>query len=89
MGTTFRSAFGGIAAAAAVLMACASSAWGEIRYAEPTGDGPEPCLQSNPCEIENAIEGTVPADVTDGDEIIVLPGIYSNLPAHRPRWCAR
>ena len=66
-------------AATVVATTFASAASGEVRYAEPVGDGPEPCLQSNPCDIENAVEGTAPADVTDGDEIVVLPGNYSNL----------
>jgi hypothetical protein len=57
----------------------AGSATADVRYAAPTAIGPEPCLQNNPCDIENAIEGTAPADVENGDEIIVLPGTYSNL----------
>ena len=57
----------------------AGKAGADVRYAEPVGNGPEPCLQANPCEIENAIEGTAPTDVDAGDEIVVLPGSYSNL----------
>lgn len=79
MRPTLRSASGTAAAAAIVCAAFAPSAFGEVRYAEQLGDGPEPCLQSNPCEIERAVEGTVPADVSNDDEIVVLPGTYSNL----------
>lgn len=48
----------------------------DVRYAEPDGDGPEPCLSGNPCDIQIAVEGTVPADVEDGDEVVVKPGEY-------------
>ena len=48
----------------------------DVRYAEPDGDGPEPCLSGDPCDIQIAVEGTVPADVVDGDEVVLLPGSY-------------
>jgi hypothetical protein len=72
-----RSAAGPIAVAVCLL--CASTAAGDVRYAAPTAIGPEPCLQSNPCDIEKAVEGTAPTDVDNGDEIILLPGAYSNV----------
>jgi hypothetical protein len=39
------------------------------RYAEPNGDGAEPCVQSDPCGIESAVN-----DSTNGDDITLLPG---------------
>lgn len=42
------------------------------RYAEPTGDGPEPCAQSDPCDIETAVN-----DASRFDDITLLPGTYT------------
>ncbi|HEX6117130.1 MAG TPA: hypothetical protein VFY99_08520, partial [Solirubrobacterales bacterium] len=56
----------------------APSAAGATRYAEPDGNGAEPCLDTDPCEIRNAIEGTTaPTDVNDGDVVVLLPGDYT------------
>jgi hypothetical protein len=42
------------------------------RYAEPNGDGAEPCAQNDPCDIESAVN-----DSTNGDDITLLPGTYT------------
>jgi hypothetical protein len=42
------------------------------RYAEPTGDGAEPCAQTDPCDIVTAINGS-----TSGDDITLLSGTYA------------
>jgi len=60
-------------AAAACLMLLAPAAEATVRYAEPGGDGPQPCAEANPCAIEDAIED---ATVSEGDEIVLLPGDY-------------
>jgi hypothetical protein len=57
-----------------VALACASPALGAQRYAEPGGDGPEPCDQSDPCDIQDVVEN---GGVQDGDEVILLPGDYA------------
>jgi hypothetical protein len=43
------------------------------RFAEPGGDGAEPCAQSDPCDIETAVN-----DSTNGDDITLLPGTYTS-----------
>jgi hypothetical protein len=66
----------GIAAAVALAaVACsapAAMAGGADRYAEPGGDGPEPCLEANPCNIEVAVESAPGSTV-----VHLLPGDYS------------
>jgi hypothetical protein len=62
---------GGIAALA---LAAPTAAAGAVRYAEPGGNGPEPCRAANPCEIEVAVES---GTVMDGDEVVLLPGDYA------------
>jgi hypothetical protein len=42
------------------------------RYAEPAGDGAEPCVQTDPCDIVTAINGS-----TSGDDITLLSGTYA------------
>lgn len=59
-------------AATAALPAAAGAA---TRYTEPGGDGIPPCLVSDPCEIENAIEGA-----SNGDEVILLGGVAPASP---------
>ena len=44
--------------ASSVFAAFAGPASAATRFAEPGGNGPEPCLQGDPCEIHDAIEGT-------------------------------
>ena len=41
------------------------------RYADTEGNGLEPCLQANPCDIQTAVE-----DAGNTDEVIILPGNY-------------
>ena len=53
-------------------LAVAVPASAATRYAEPNGNGPEPCDLSDPCSLQTAVEGIV----TDGDEVILLPGTY-------------
>ena len=56
-------------------MVVAASAQADVRYAEPGGTGDETmCLQIDPCDIQDAVEHP---SVSDGDEIVVLPGIYA------------
>jgi hypothetical protein len=42
------------------------------RFAEPGGDGAEPCLQTDPCDIVTAVN-----DAVQFDDITLLPGTYS------------
>jgi hypothetical protein len=55
-------------------LACAfpSVASAADRFAEPGGDGAEPCEQTDPCDIETAVN-----DSTNGDDITLLPGTYT------------
>jgi hypothetical protein len=64
-----------VAVIAALACACAaapSMASAADRYAEPTGDGAEPCAQIDPCDLVTAIN-----DSTSGDDITLLSGTYS------------
>jgi hypothetical protein len=73
---------GGCLAIALVWLLAASHADAATRFAEPAGNGPEPCLSGDPCEIEDAIEGTnAVTEVVNGDEILLLPGTYTVAPA--------
>jgi hypothetical protein len=65
------------AALITLCLAVPAAASAATRYAEPGGDGPEPCLQADPCDINDATEGHVDSDVVNGDEIVLLPGDYS------------
>ena len=62
---------------AAALLAGAPLAYADTRYAEPNGNGPEPCTDStDPCDIQNAVEGdTMPP--MPGDQVVLLPGTYT------------
>ncbi len=42
------------------------------RFAEPGGDGAEPCLQTDPCDVVTAVN-----DAAQFDDITLLPGTYS------------
>jgi hypothetical protein len=55
----------------AALLLCAASAGAAVRFAAPTGAGPNPC---NPtaCSLKVAIDGA-----QDGDEVVVGPGFYA------------
>jgi hypothetical protein len=48
----------------ALLAAPSAMAGGPIeRWAAPGANGPEPCMESNPCSLQNAVEsGTAPAN---------------------------
>lgn len=50
----------------------AAPAFAEERFAEPGGDGPNTCLQADPCSIENAFAFATPNDV-----IKLLPGEHT------------
>ena len=60
--------------AVTVMLVCVipSTAAAADRYAEPGGDGAEPCAQSDPCDIETAVN-----DANQFDDITLLPGTYS------------
>ena len=60
--------------AVALLGVTAPAAAATTRYAEPNGNGIQPCAQADPCDIQTAIEGNTAAD---NDEVIVLPGDYT------------
>jgi hypothetical protein len=62
----------------AMLLAAPGVASAAVRYAEPGGDGPEPCLATDPCGLEAAVESM---SVTDVDEVVLTPGDY-NLAAN-------
>lgn len=62
-----------VALAAAVSLLSPALASAAIRYAEPNGNGPEPCDVSDPCDIQQAAEAP---DVEPGDEVILAPGDY-------------
>jgi len=44
------------------------------RYAEPNGDNTATCPETDPCDIEEAVEDAT--NVGNGDEIVLLPGTY-------------
>ena len=57
------------------VLGIAASASADVRYAAPEGTGhPNECLQSDPCGL---VDATANGDVTDGDEVVVLPGLYN------------
>ncbi len=72
------------AALTTLCLAAPVAASAATRYAEPNGDGPEPCLLADPCELTDAVEGHVAANVVNGDEIVLLPGDYSTTDAVAP-----
>jgi hypothetical protein len=56
----------------ALVLACAfpSVAAAADRFAEPGGDGAEPCAQSDPCDIVTAVNGA-----SSGDDVTLLGGV--------------
>src|SRR5215211_9493846 len=67
----------GLSAVALGVLGLAASASAATRYAEVGGNGDATmCLQSDPCSLDNAVED---GSVANGDEVIVLPGTYTNL----------
>jgi hypothetical protein len=63
-----------LAVIAALMCACAapSAASAADRFAAPDGDGAEPCAQTDPCDIETAVNNS-----TSGDDITLLAGTYT------------
>jgi hypothetical protein len=53
-------------------LALASTAQAAQRYAAPEGSGPEPCAQSAPCSLKQAVTKAI-----SGDEVIVTGGTYT------------
>jgi len=47
-----------------------------VRYAAPSGAGPQPCLQTAPCSLQVALTGTGKDGVHEGDIVVVEPGTY-------------
>jgi len=65
-----------------VMMAVGSSrADAATRFAAPDGNGPYPCLKSDPCSLFLAASNEAPGSgrAQSGDEVIVLPGEYSGV----------
>jgi hypothetical protein len=72
-----------VATISMLALVSAPAAAAAIRYASPGGGatGAEPCLSSDPCSLSNAIEGHAPADVNNGDRVVVLGGMGAFNPA--------
>ena len=62
----------GVIAALAIACAAPSAASAADRFAEPGGDGAEPCAQTDPCDIETAVN-----DASQYDDITLLAGTYN------------
>lgn len=62
-----------IAGLAVLVLAAPGAAGAAVRYAEPGGDGPEPCLAADACDLQVAVESLA---VMDGDEVVVRSGDY-------------
>jgi len=64
-----------ITALSALALALPTAASAATRYASPTGDASAAttCPQDDPCDIKTAMTH---ASVSDGDEVVVGPGIY-------------
>ncbi len=60
-----------LAATMVIAMASAGAADAAIWYAEPDGDGVDPCLRSDPCAIDDALGNAPP-----GSKIAALAGTY-------------
>jgi hypothetical protein len=56
-----------------LLLAAPAVATADVRWAEPDGNGPEPCLVSDPCGLKDAVESMA---VADGDEVVMRSGDY-------------
>jgi hypothetical protein len=62
-----------IGALTAVLVAASSAPAGVAsRFAEPAGNGPEPCLESDPCSLQDAVNGA-----PGGAPVLMKPGTYT------------
>jgi hypothetical protein len=47
-----------------------------VRYAGPSGAGPQPCLQAAPCSLKEALTGTGKNGVQEGDVVVLEQGTY-------------
>ena len=63
-----------LAGAIAMLSSAAPAVAGSpaTRFAEPNGNGPEPCAQADPCDIQVAVE-----DAPPGSPVILATGTYT------------
>jgi hypothetical protein len=59
----------------ASLVAAPSSAHAVDRFAEPDGDGAEPCAASDPCGLSTAVQGA-----SSGDDVTLLGGVAPDPP---------
>jgi hypothetical protein len=62
-------------AAVACLAVVPASALGATRYASPTGTGATPCVESEPCSIETALNRD--EGLENGDTVLLAPGTYT------------
>jgi hypothetical protein len=65
----------GLLAGTIVMLSTAGSAMAgtlATRFAEPNGNGPEPCLNTDPCDIQVAVE-----DAPAGSPVILATGTYN------------
>jgi hypothetical protein len=60
-----------VSSACLALLALASPAQAAQRFADPESSGPEPCLESAPCSLKQAVD-----NAKSNDEVIVGSGIY-------------
>jgi hypothetical protein len=72
---SFRPALISAFALAFLTFAPLSNADAATRYAAPAGDGPSPCLQSDPCDLETAVELGA-GGLANGDTVLLAPGTY-------------
>jgi hypothetical protein len=57
------------------LLVAPAAAEAANRFAEPGGDGAEPCLSSDPCSIETAVNAA-----SSGDDVSLLDGVPPDAP---------
>jgi hypothetical protein len=65
-----------VAALALVGLGAPSALAANTRYAEPGGNGAQPCLQGDPCSLPTALTGTGVNGIADGDTVVLIPGTY-------------
>ncbi len=56
-----------------IAVAASPASAATVRYAVPSGNGGEPCAQSDPCNLPNAANGS---GVQSGDTVVLGPGTY-------------
>jgi len=71
---SFRPALISALSLACLAFAPLTNADAATRYAAPEGGGPSPCLQSNPCDLETALDSG--AGLLNGDTVLLAPGTY-------------